>query len=207
MEEILNKYKNHRACEVPEGYFDSLPEQVMSRIAEEDTQVAAMLEAHRNNEGYAVPEGYFEKLPAEVSARMAAEGSRRTLVLRRRLIRIASVAACAGLLMGTGIYVFNMLNDPEITTGKKVAHVKGTPPAPVQGTQNTLDLDKALAYTETSAAPAAKPQYAVQAQSVADAATDQFISENLDENDLDEVDFDILDFYSDDMAASDMWGF
>ena len=97
MEEILNKYKNHRACEVPEGYFDSLPDQVMSRIAEEDSQVAAMLEAHRNNEGYAVPEGYFEKLPAEVSARMAAEGSRRTLVLRRRLIRIASVAACAGL--------------------------------------------------------------------------------------------------------------
>ena len=205
MEEILDQYKNRQAP-VPEGYFDSLPDQVLARIAEEDAQMQALLEAHRTNEGYPVPENYFAQLPDAVLAKVAAEPSKK-LFLQRRWVRIASVAACAGLLMGAGIYVFNMLNDPEITTGKKVAHVKGTPPAPVQGTQNTLDLDKALAYTETSAAPAAKPQYAVQAQSVADAATDQFISENLDENDLDEVDFDILDFYSDDMAASDMWGF
>ena len=169
--------------------------------------MSALLEAHRNNEGYAVPEGYFEKLPAEVSARMAAEGSRRTLVLRRRLIRIASVAACAGLLMGTGIYVFNMLRDPEGLTGDKVAHVKNTPPSPAQTPQNTLDLDKALAYTDTPAEPATKARPTAKTQPVADAATEQFISENLDETDLDEVDFDILDFYSDDMATIDMWGF
>lgn len=192
---------------MPEGYFDSLPDQVMSRIAEEDSQVAAMLEAHRNNEGYAVPEGYFEKLPAEVSARMAATGSSRKLVLRRRLIRIASVAACAGLLMGTGIYVFNMLRNPEGMTGDKVAHVKGTPPAPAKTPQNTIELDKALAYTETPAEPAAKAAPAIQAQPLVDAATDKFISENLDENDLDEMDYDILDFYSEDMTMSDMWGF
>lgn len=207
MEETLNKYKNHRACEVPEGYFDSLPEQVMSRIAEEDSQVAAMLEAHRNNEGYAVPEGYFEKLPAEVSARMAAEGSRRTLVLRRRLIRIASVAACAGLLMGTGIYVFNMLNRQDAISGEKIAQADITAPASTEKTKHTLDLDKSLAYTETPDAPAAKAKPAAPSVPATDIATDQFIANNLDDNDLDEVDYDILDFYSDDMAIYDMWGF
>jgi hypothetical protein len=206
MEEILDQYKNHQAP-TPEGYFDSLPDQVMARIAAEDAQVSAMLEAHRNNKGYAVPEGYFENLPAAVSARMAAEGSHRPLVLRRRLLRIASVAACAGLLMGTGIYVFNMLQNPEELSGGKMAHVKGTPPVPVEDTQNTLDLDKALAYTDTPAEPAKKTQYTAKAQPVADPVTDQFITENLDENDLDEVDYDILDFYNDDIAINDMWGF
>lgn len=206
MEEILDQYKNHQAP-TPEGYFDSLPDQVMARIAAEDAQVSAMLEAHRNNKGYAVPEGYFENLPAAVSARMAAEGSHRPLVLRRRLLRIASVAACAGLLMGTGIYVFNMLQNPEELSGGKMAHVKGTPPVPAS---NTLSLDDALAYTPTAEAeakPVSKSTPTPKATTPVDAATDQFITENLDENDLDEVDYDILDFYNDDIAINDMWGF
>ena len=192
---------------MPEGYFDSLPDQVMSRIAEEDSQVAAMLEAHRNNEGYAVPEGYFEKLPAEVSARMAAEGSRRTLVLRRRLIRIASVAACAGLLMGTGIYVFNMLNQLEPLSGEKLSQTEVPETNSAENSKNTIDLHKSIAYTDTPAEPVTKTNPSTVANPAADAATDQFIADNLDDNDLDEVDFEILDFYSDDMAVYDLWGF
>ena len=205
MEEILDQYKNRQAP-VPEGYFDSLPDQVLARIAEEDAQMQALLEAHRTNEGYPVPENYFAQLPDAVMAKVATEPSKK-LFLQRRWVRIASVAACAGLLMGTGIYVFNMLQNPEEVSGGKVAHVKGTPPAPAEVPQNTLNLDKALAYTETPAEPAKRAQYTTQAQPVADPATDQFFTENLDENDLDEVDYDILDFYSDDMAINDMWGF
>ncbi len=205
MEEILDQYKNRQAP-VPEGYFDSLPDQVLARIAEEDAQMQALLEAHRTNEGYPVPENYFAQLPDAVLAKVTAEPSKK-LFLQRRWVRIASVAACAGLLMGTGIYVFNILQSPENLTGEKVAHVKATPPSPAS---NTLSLDDALAYTPTAEAeakPMAKSTPTPKATTPVDAATDQFISENLDENDLDEVDYDILDFYSDDMAVNDLWGF
>lgn len=206
MEEILDRYKNHKAP-TPEGYFDSLPDEVMARIAAEDAQVSAMLEAHRNNEGYAVPKGYFENLPAAVSARMAAESSRRPLVLRRRLLRIASVAACAGLLMATGIYVFNTLNRQDSLVGEKLAQIETRETISTETPQNTLNTNKALAYVDTPAGPASKANSGTTSAPTADAVTDKFIADNLDENDLDEVDYDILDFYSDDMAVYDMWGF
>lgn len=205
MEEILDQYKNRQAP-TPEGYFDSLPDQVLARIAEEDAQMQALLAAHRSNEGYPVPENYFAQLPDAVMAKVATEPSKK-LFLQRRWVRIASVAACAGLLMGTGIYVFNMLQSPENLTGEKVAHVKPTPPSPAS---NTLSLDNALAYTPTAepdAKPVTKSTSMSSTPAPVDAATDQFITENLDENDLDEVDYDILDFYSDDMAVNDLWGF
>lgn len=166
----------------------------------------ALLAAHRSNEGYPVPENYFSQLPDAVMAKVATEPSKK-LFLQRRWVRIASVAACAGLLMGTGIYVFNILQSPENLTGEKVAHVKPTPPSPAS---NTLSLDNALAYTPTAepdAKPVAKSTSMSSTPAPVDAATDQFITENLDENDLDEVDYDILDFYSDDMAVNDLWGF
>lgn len=207
MEDIINKYKgNKEAGQVPEGYFDSLPDQVLARIAEEDARMQALLEAHRTNEGYPVPENYFAQLPDAVLAKVATEPSKK-LFLQRRWVRIASVAACAGLLMGTGIYIFNMLQSPETLMGEKVAHVKATPPSPVS---NTSSLDNALAYTPT-AEPAAKPVVkstpTPNTSTPVDAVTDQFINDNLDENDLDEVDYDILDFYSDDIAVNDLWGF
>lgn len=208
MEDIINKYKgNKEAGQVPEGYFDSLPDQVLARIAEEDARMQALLEAHRTNEGYPVPENYFAQLPDAVLAKATAEPSKK-LFLQRRWVRIASVAACAGLLMGAGIYVFNMLQSPENLMGEKVAHVKATPPAPAS---STLSLDNALAYNTPTAEPApqavAKSTPTPNTTAPVDAATDQFISENLDDNDLDEVDYDILDFYSDDMAVYDLWGF
>lgn len=206
MEEILDQYKNRQAP-TPEGYFDSLPDQVLARIAEEDAQMQALLEAHRTNKGYPVPENYFAQLPDAVMAKVATEPSKK-LFLQRRWVRIASVAACAGLLMGTGIYVFNMLQSPENLTGEKTAHVKATPPTPAQNTQTALDFDKALAFNNNNPAENNKTATAAtQRTPSTDAATDQFIKENLNENDLDEVDFDILDFYSDDMASSDLWDF
>lgn len=209
MEEILDQYKNRQAP-VPEGYFDSLPDQVLARIAEEDAQMQALLEAHRTNEGYPVPENYFAQLPDAVLAKVAAEPSKK-LFLQRRWVRIASAAACAGLLIGTGIYIFHMFQNIGNQTSDPVAQEAKKPAAPPHNRQQTLDYDKALAQvSDVSETPVEQKMVATPIASSApatDPATDRFITENLDEGDLDEVDFDILDFYSDDMASSDMWGF
>ena len=204
MEEILDQYKNRQAP-VPEGYFDSLPDQVLARIAEEDAQMQALLEAHRSNEGYPVPGNYFAQLPDAVLAKVAAEPSKK-LFLQRRWVRIASVAACAGLLMGTGIYIFNMLQNFENQSGEKVVQRMYSQPAPLETPKTSISMEKALAnVTEVEVPMEIAP--VTQTASSTDVATDQFITENLDDNDLDEVDFDILDFYSDDMAVNDLWGF
>lgn len=204
MEEILDQYKNRQAP-TPEGYFDSLPDQVLARIAEEDAQMQALLEAHRSNEGYPVPENYFAQLPDAVLAKVAAEPSKK-LFLQRRWVRVASVAACAGLLMGTGIYIFNMLQNFENQSGEKVVQRMYSQPAPSSSPKTTISINQAFANV-TEVPTEIAPAPTTQSVSSTDVATDQFITENLDDNDLDEVDFDILDFYSDDMAASDLWGF
>ena len=195
---------------MPEGYFDALPDQVLARIAEEDAQMQALLEAHRNNEGYPVPEGYFDQLPGAVIAKATAQPSRR-LFLQRRWVRVASVAACAGLLIGTGIYIFSMFQNIEYKEGGQVAQKVTRSAAPSEQPQQTLDLDKALAQVANTPKMPVERKKTVSsgasASPATDVATDQFISENLVDDDLDEVDFDILDFYSDDMAASDLWGF
>ena len=211
MEDIINRYKgNKEAGQVPEGYFDALPDQVLARIAEEDAQMQALLEAHRNNEGYPVPEGYFDQLPGAVIAKATAQPSRR-LFLQRRWVRVASVAACAGLLIGTGIYIFSMFQNIEYKEGGQVAQKVTRPSAPSEQPQQTLDFDKTLAQVaNTPEIPVERKKTVssgASASPATDVATDQFISENLVDDDLDEVDFDILDFYSDDMAASDLWGF
>lgn len=208
MEDIINRYKGKKEeVPVPEGYFDALPDQVLGRIAEEDAQMQALLAAHRSNDGYPVPEGYFSQLPDAVMAKAAAEPARK-LFLQRRWVRVASVAACAGLLIGTGIYVFNSFQDFDQQSEGKVARENCVPPVPADTRSQTLNLDEALAQvSDVPEMPVEKRAAAAPAAPSTDAATDQFIEENLDESDLDEVDFEILDFYSDDMSVSDMWGF
>jgi hypothetical protein len=60
----LKQVNPNNPFSVPEGYFDSLDEQVLSKIK---------LEEFKNKNGFTVPEGYFDELPGNIRARIAIE--------------------------------------------------------------------------------------------------------------------------------------
>lgn len=198
---------------VPEGYFDALPERVMARIAAgEAEKLPATFAESEGESDFPVPVGYFDELPQQVMARIKADETRK-LFLRRRMVRITSVAASVCLLLGVGAFVALHLNNSDSKPNGPVARVileKSKPEShPVATEGKTLDLETALAYNSVSATePSAKPQHRVNNSNLAtDARTDKFIDDNLVDEELDEMDYEILDFYTDDIASYDVWGF
>lgn len=196
---------------VPEGYFDSLPEQVMARIAagEADKMPAPFAEMEGESD-FPVPEGYFDELPNQVMARIKADETRRYF-LRRRIVRITSVAASVCLLLGVGAFVALHLNNTTPDQQGPIARVileKSNPVhQKVAKEDNTLNLETALAYNSANEVAKAKSSKSASSVPATDPRTDKFINDNLVDEELDEVDYEILDFYTDDVASYDVWGF
>lgn len=252
MEDLLEKYRNNNAFQVPEGYFDELPDQVMRRISESSDEIqddfplesrvesdfpvpagyfdslheqvmsriaageadkmAAPFVAANGESDFPVPAGYFDELPNQVLSRIKADETRK-LFLRRRIVKITSVAASVCLLLGVGAFVA-LHRDSVVPNQKsgiaKVILQKSKPTSRktvVEG--NTLDMEKALACNtfDNVPVPAGKSSNRVNPTTDTDAHTDKFISDNLMGEELDEVDYDILDFYTDDVASYDVWGY
>ena len=118
---------------VPETYFDTLSEQIQSRIAIEQflnnqdsgfivpeayfeslpDQIESRifvedLQQTASKPGFTVPEGYFDKLQEQITARIDTENEVKIVPIRKR--RISSwisyaAAACVTLAISTGIYI------------------------------------------------------------------------------------------------------
>lgn len=190
---------------VPEGYFASLSSRVMQQVAgaKSAKEELSFSDAEKD---FPVPEGYFTALPDKVMQRIAAESSRR-LVLRCRLVRIASAAASIILLFGVSAYIVTSLQDVATKTASpttaRVVSKKAAKKA--QSAEPTIHMADALAQmSDATAAPKTARKYE-SAVIATDPRTDKFIDDNLAEEELDDVDYEILDYYSDDMATSDMW--
>lgn len=246
MDKKMSQYRNNNAYSVPEGYFERLPDAVMSRLAQEKGETVAFSQEQKEDDfpvpaGYfdtlpevvmrraqaaaaakelsvateekdfPVPAGYFEALPDRVSERIAAEASQR-LVLRRRVLRIASAAAVGLLLVGVGFFFAHRADTAAPATSDRMT-AQATPraaEAPAAAPAETIDMDKELAHADIPEQPKAKParvRTAAPAPVATDPQTDQFIAENLTDDELDEMDYDILDYYTDDLAVADMWDF
>ena len=59
----MDKLNQNNNFKVPNGYFDTLPDDIMNRIAKEGYSVPS-------NEGFKIPEGYFEALNSRLLARL-----------------------------------------------------------------------------------------------------------------------------------------
>jgi hypothetical protein len=101
------------AYQVPEGYFDGFPEQVLSQIrlaADADTAelatIAPVLYAHDRTNPYLAPEAYFsaEKMAETV---MQQQPKAKLVAMRkaRRWVQYAAAAVLAGVLI-SGAYLF-----------------------------------------------------------------------------------------------------
>ena len=196
MENLIDKVKKSDAFQVPDGYFDSLPEHVMQRIEAEE-KVAQVLEKYRAGDSFSAPDGYFAALPDHVMDRIRAAESRRFL-FRRRLITVVSVAASLILIVGIGLLWNNLQNDAarvENLTASNVAPAADSVPAAVQSNLPENTLAQAVPNEQTVSTTPARRKIAPSQNDILEKKADEFVEQYADE-DLDVIDYDILDYFS-----------
>jgi len=104
---------------VPEGYFETLPQQILEKIyknaalrhsntaAEEITEISPLLAGLKNKQAFAVPDGYFEQLAGVVSAEVTNKTTPVYNIGRnnRRWMQYAAAAIVTGVL-GVSAFFF-----------------------------------------------------------------------------------------------------
>ena len=195
MESLIDKVKKSDSFQVPDGYFDALPDQVMQRIEAEE-KVAQVLEKYRAGNSFSAPAGYFATLPDQVMDRVRASESHRFL-FRRRLITAVSVAASLILVVGIGLLWNNLQNDASPAPHMTADNVQPKTELPA-ATQSNLPED-ALAQvvpaeqkvSDTPVRRKASPSK----NDILEKKADDFVEQYADE-DLDVIDYEILDYFS-----------
>ena len=195
MENLIDKVKKSDSFQVPDGYFEALPDQVMARIETEE-KVAQVLEKYRAGNSFSVPDGYFATLPDQVMDRVRASESHRFL-FRRRLIIAVSVAASLILIVGIGLLWNSFQNDGTAVENMTATVVKKPVPTPAAA-ENSLPenaLAQAVIPEQASPAPAAGKKTAQSKDDLLEKKADDFVGKFADEE-LDVIDYEILDYFS-----------
>ena len=195
MGSLIDKVKKSDSFQVPDGYFDALPDKVMQRIEAEE-KVAQVLEKYRAGNSFSAPAGYFATLPDQVMDRVRASESHRFL-FRRRLITAVSVAASLILVVGIGLLWNNLQNDASPAPHLTADNVQPQTELPAVA-QSNLPED-ALAQVvpnEQKVSDTPVRRKAAQSQNdLLEKKADDFVEQYADE-DLDVIDYEILDYFS-----------
>ena len=194
MENLIDKVKKSDSFQVPDGYFDALPDQVMQRIEVEE-KVAQAMEEYRDGHSFVVPDGYFAALPDKVMARIGA-AEKRQFLFRRRLITAISVAASLVLVVGIGL-LWNSFQNNGSNEDTMTAAVES--PAPAPATSELTLPENALAQVTPSEQSVSTPQVGRKPTptqtDIIEQKADDFVEKYSDE-DLDVIDYEILDYFS-----------
>ena len=196
MESLIDKVKKSDSFQVPDGYFDSLPDQVMHRI-ETAEQVEHLLDGRPVGDSFSAPEGYFAALPDQVMDRIHASEQRRVL-FRRRLITAVSVAASLILIVGIGLLWNNFQNDAvpvENLTATNVPTAMDSVSAAVQSNLPEDALAQAVPTEPVVAVTPVKRKTSLSQNDILEKKADDFVEKYVDE-DLDVIDYEILDYFS-----------
>ncbi len=203
MKDILNQIKKSEAS-VPDGYFDTLSDKIMDRVAKEE-KVEEILDSYATGQSGSVPDGYFDQLPNTIMERVRQEESHR-IVLRKRWITVTSVAASIALVVSIGSATFfsPKTENPVDNRGKVTAKVE-TPLS--DNSQNEVLLAKntenTISVETTVSTPVHKsPKVSKKDQDGVNSA-DEFI-DNYEYTHLDVMDYEILEYFSDDDFISEM---
>ena len=230
MEDLLEKYRKNEHLQVPEGYFESLPDEVMAQIklgeirekslqAEEKLVPAGYFDALPDEvmaqislgeirekslqaEEKLVPAGYFDALPDEVMAQISGENHR--LFFRPQWTKIASIAACGLIVLGIGL--FAGLHFTQNDTSSQLAHQ-----SPVKIIKKII-VKRAPQTEETLLAAAEIPAEMQKNTSARRQQAAKIIVDNdlvaigdFEEEDLNSIDYELLEMFSDDYALADYW--
>ena len=195
MESLIDKVKKSDSFQVPDGYFDALPDQVMQRIESEE-KVAQVLEKYHAGDSFSAPEGYFATLPDKVMERVRVSESRRFL-FRRRLITAVSVAASLILVVGIGLLWNSLQNDAAPASSLTADNVQPQTELPAAA-QSNLPEDALAQVVPAEQVVATTPDRRKTTQSqndILEKKADDFVEQYADE-DLDVIDYEILDYFS-----------
>jgi hypothetical protein len=140
---------------VPEGYFERLPEQVLSLVRadgakDELEELSPLLAGLQNTRAFTVPEGYFDSIRPEKAIPQASLDNPReqqeTAVVRSMIpgagwLRLSAAASIIGLI---ALAAWLMTNRPDGSSEAETAHLVAT--VPTVGMDDTLAVsDDALA--------------------------------------------------------------
>ena len=195
MESLIDKVKKSDSFQVPDGYFDALPDQVMQRIETEE-KVAQVLEKYREGNSFSVPDGYFATLPDQVMDRVRASESHRFL-FRRRLITAVSVAASLILIVGIGLLWNNLQNGDAPAPHLTADNVQPQTELPAAAQSNLPEdaLAQVVPTEQMVANTPARRKAAPSKNDLLEKKADDFVEQYADE-DLDVIDYEILDYFS-----------
>lgn len=137
--EIMKSAK-HPGMQVPEGYFDRLPELIEAKIAVEE------LKEELSKEGFKVPEGYFGALSGRISERVHSEQKASTRLVPLWISYVA--AACVTIAVGITLFI----NSNQSSINERLAEVPAvaiesylslyTDPTDVQLIEENMDTKK-----------------------------------------------------------------
>jgi hypothetical protein len=112
---ILSKtIHNQETLSVPAGYFETLSSKILNRIAEEDAlvetkNISPALYSLQNKNVFSVPKGYFENLAAIVLSKVK-EPARVINIQAHTIWRYAVAAVLIGVIAVNSLFMFNKPN-------------------------------------------------------------------------------------------------
>lgn len=114
--------------EVPEGYFESLPLNILNKIkslesngAEQISEMSPMLYSVQNKNVYSVPKGYFENFPSTIIKAVRPQAKVVAMTRRATIWKYARAAVVAGIVAVSALWVINNPSqNPAVTAGTKV---------------------------------------------------------------------------------------
>lgn len=125
---LLHVAGKHMPQDVPQGYFATLPGNILSKIKAQGTasvskelnELSPLLAGLNKANLYEVPAGYFEHLPSALTAHTTTEAKVVSMFSKKIWIRFAAAAVLFGLI-AFGISFFtkqSAINAPGIPTAK-----------------------------------------------------------------------------------------
>jgi len=228
MEDYLDNFKKTNSPQVPDGYFESLPDQVMARIIVEDSltkakenaspsipdgyfdalpdqvmsriMTAEALEKSKANAHPAIPEGYFDTLPDQVMARV--KNKQRSLFIRRRITTAMSIAASGLILFGIGLFIADKAShnpDAPIRLVRHGQEIHNTCSQPEVEPEETRYL---LAAAEIPVQqPVVNHQAPAEQSPIETVDLEEVPIGEFSSDDLNSIDYELLEYYSDDSTA------
>jgi hypothetical protein len=175
-QEHSNEWPKENAFDIPENYFQELPESIKHRIF--PTEEKQTLYQLKDVDVFLIPEGYFNHLPKQIAAKTT---ERKPVIRVFTLKRLLYYSAAAVAVIAVGIVLLFNKQEPKHLTWEHIGEDEMA-----AYLENDLSLDVlAQAYLENTSEPAVvkTPQAADSSEGI-----EQYLLDNTDTYDLIEED-------------------
>lgn len=123
---LLNSISKRGPYAVPENYFEESLEQAtdgakaIDFVHEELEILSPLMSSLKNKSSYIAPEGYFDSLPGALLNRAGVQGKVVSMHFRKKVLRYATAAVIAGLIVTSGWFYLGRQPNPNVAGIEKV---------------------------------------------------------------------------------------